>query len=241
MNGKPDKLDEYLNAACKVHQSKKSWARKLAVTKEFFACFISAWHVARLYKLGIKYYNGQDVKQDYAQAMRLLKDAAEYGIDAARCALGLMYYEGAGVPQDREQSQYWFKQADVQEAFFFRSSMRDGVGESAWVRYWKAWFGDNNAWKVLTRDAEQGDADAQIALGVKMAYQTILSAKKGRYWLEKAAAQGEAEAQFLLGHMYWHGNGVKQDRSQALRLFKEAAAKGDELAQSFLDLGYSED
>lgn len=235
MNEKPNKLYEYWNAANKVHQPKKGWARKLAVTKEFFACFISMWHVARLYKLGIKYYNGQDVKQDYAQAMRLLRDAAEYGMDAAQCALGWMYYEGAGVPQDREQSQYWFKQAeDVKEAFFFRSSMRDGVGESAWVRYWKAWFGDKKAWKLLTRDAEQGDADAQIALGVKMAYQTILSAKKGRYWLEKAAAQGEAEAQFLLGHMYWHGNGVKQDRSQALRLFKEAAAKGDELAQSFL-------
>ncbi|MBQ1671009.1 MAG: SEL1-like repeat protein, partial [Treponema sp.] len=44
--------------------------------------------------------------------------------------------------------------------------------------------------------------------------------------LQKRAEQGDAEAQFYLGVMYYSGNGVELDITQAFELFKKAADQG---------------
>jgi Sel1 repeat len=48
------------------------------------------------------------------------------------------------------------------------------------------------------------------------------------------AEQGDAKAQFKLGQMYYHGEGVPQDYTQALRWYREAADQGDAKAQDGL-------
>ena len=48
------------------------------------------------------------------------------------------------------------------------------------------------------------------------------------------AAQGNAQAQYNLGFMYKHGNGVKQDYAEALRLYRLAAQQGLAAAQEAL-------
>ena len=54
-------------------------------------------------------------------------------------------------------------------------------------------------------------------------------------WYEKAAKQGYANAQFNLGVMYEHGNGVEQSDSLAMRWYGRAAAQGDEGAKQKCD------
>lgn len=49
--------------------------------------------------------------------------------------------------------------------------------------------------------------------------------------LAKAAQSGQAPAQFFLGNRYKHGQGVKQDQSQAFVWFKKAADQGIPSAQ----------
>jgi uncharacterized protein len=44
--------------------------------------------------------------------------------------------------------------------------------------------------------------------------------------LQRAAAQKNAEAQYLLGRIYWEGRGVQRDRVQAHMWFNLAAAQG---------------
>ena len=50
-------------------------------------------------------------------------------------------------------------------------------------------------------------------------------------WLRRAAEQGEARAQFNLGHMFHNGEGVAQDYAEAVRWFRRAAGQGHAMAQ----------
>ena len=52
------------------------------------------------YGLGYMYYEGQGVPQDYEEAVKWYRLAAEQGDAEAQCGLGEMYYGGEGVPQD---------------------------------------------------------------------------------------------------------------------------------------------
>lgn len=53
------------------------------------------------------------------------------------------------------------------------------------------------------------------------------------------AKQGNAVAQFNLGYMYAHGQGVPQDYTEALRWYRKAAEQGEVNAQTFLGFIYS--
>jgi TPR repeat protein len=57
-------------------------------------------------------------------------------------------------------------------------------------------------------------------------------------WYRKAAEQGEAQAQFNLGWLYYTGQGVTQDYRQAADWFRKAAEQGFAKAQYNLGLMY---
>ena len=54
------------------------------------------------------YVNGQGVPQDYAEAVKWTRKAAEMGHASAQFNLGLMYNKGQGVPKDYVQAHKWF-------------------------------------------------------------------------------------------------------------------------------------
>ncbi|MDO9312787.1 MAG: tetratricopeptide repeat protein [Nitrosomonas sp.] len=58
-------------------------------------------------------------------------------------------------------------------------------------------------------------------------------------WYRKAAAQGDAGAQYNLGVMYFEGKGVPQDYKQAVDCYKKAAAQGNATAQNNLGRMYA--
>jgi hypothetical protein len=57
-------------------------------------------------------------------------------------------------------------------------------------------------------------------------------------WLRKAADQDDATAQSHLGVMFFEGQGVPQDKSQAMKWFGRAADLGD--AGALYNLGLSD-
>ena len=59
--------------------------------------------------------------------------------------------------------------------------------------------------------------------------------KEAVKWYQKAADQGDAEAQMNLGLMYENGEGVEQDDKEAVKWYQKAADQGDALAQHILD------
>ena len=59
-------------------------------------------------------------------------------------------------------------------------------------------------------------------------------------WCRKAAEQGLAAAQYMLGFMYAEGEGVPEDDAEAAKWFRKAAEQGDVEAQSRLGFMYVE-
>jgi hypothetical protein len=64
--------------------------------------------------LGQMYEKGQGVPQDYAEAARLYRLAAEQGNAAAQNNLAFLYSDGRGVPQDNKEAGRWFRKAAEQ-------------------------------------------------------------------------------------------------------------------------------
>ena len=63
------------------------------------------------YSLGVMYYNGEGVLQDYTEAVKWYRKAAEQGYAAAQNNLGGMYSFGQGVPEDGVPAYAWLSVA----------------------------------------------------------------------------------------------------------------------------------
>lgn len=61
--------------------------------------------------LGLAYYHGQGVPQDYGEAAALYRQAAEQGYPYAQGLLGYLYFIGQGVYQDYMEAHFWLNLA----------------------------------------------------------------------------------------------------------------------------------
>ena len=66
------------------------------------------------FNLGVIYYQGQGVPQDYKEAVKWFTKAAEQGAASAQFRLGFMYLEGKGVLEDYKEAMKWFTKAAEQ-------------------------------------------------------------------------------------------------------------------------------
>ena len=102
---------------------------------------------------------------------------------------------------------------------------------------WEDAVAQTTAANIFGQRAEQGDVDAQFALGFSYYFGIGVpqdDAEAAR-WYRRAAGQGHAKAQGNLGQMYHTGRGVPQDYVEAARWTRLAADQGHALAQ--FDLG----
>ena len=96
---------------------------------------------------------------------------------------------------------------------------------------------------AIIEKAKTGNANAQKTLGsyyylgsngVEQSY------SKAAYWLERAAEQGDSDAQCKIGFCYNEGKGVEQSYSKAAYCYKKAAEQGNNDAQYNIGVCYSE-
>ncbi len=82
--------------------------------------------------------------------------------------------------------------------------------------------------KEIFRGAESGNSFDQQRLGAAYHYDVdIKDLEKALYWYNKSAAQGNTDAQYILGRMHLKGEGVAVDFEKAVSWFVKAYAKGD--------------
>ena len=169
------------------------------------------------------YANGQGVPQDYAEAVKWYRKAADQGDAHAQSNLGACTKKGQGVPQDYAEAVKWYRKAADQgnaTAQYNLGGMYDkgkGVPQD---------YAEAVKWYRLA--ADQGNADAQFNLGVMYdngqgVPQDYAEAMK---WYRLAADQGNAAAQNNLGVLYKQGQGVPQDYAVAMKWFSLSAAQG---------------
>ncbi len=60
------------------------------------------------------YYNGRGVMQDYYQALKWFRKAAEQGEARAQKYLGVMHKFGQSIPQNYEESVMWYRKSSEQ-------------------------------------------------------------------------------------------------------------------------------
>lgn len=80
------------------------------------------------------------------------------------------------------------------------------------------------------RLASYGDPEAAYKVGTyyeRGQYAGPIKIKKAMRWYKVAASQGVSQAAVALGYLYWHGDGVHQDRGRAKCWFFQAAKAGD--------------
>jgi TPR repeat protein len=96
--------------------------------------------------------------------------------------------------------------------------------------------------RLFKRAADQGNADAQLYLGMLYREGKGLPRNDDESGVRfrKAAEQGSSEAQFNLGLMYYEGNGVPQDLAESARWYRLAARQGNGYAQTNLAHLYAE-
>jgi hypothetical protein len=84
--------------------------------------------------------------------------------------------------------------------------------------------------ETLRRKANQGDSDAEYALGSRYASGDggKQDYKQAFVWFSKAAEQGNVPAQATLGAYYWAGRGVPQDLTKAYYWATLAQSGGDQ-------------
>ena len=61
------------------------------------------------YQLGQRYDKGQGVPQDYKEAAKWTRLAAEQGYAQAQNSMGFRYFHGTAVPQDYKEAAKWFR------------------------------------------------------------------------------------------------------------------------------------
>jgi TPR repeat protein len=136
------------------------------------------------------YLHGQGVPQDYAEAVRWFRKAAEQGLASAQSNLGAMYHEGQGVVQDYAEAIRWFREAaeqgDAAAQFNLGNMYHDGKGVPQ--DYVQAHMWVNLAASRSSGDDQKKYATARDFLAGKMTAQQIAEAQRlARDWTPKIA------------------------------------------------------
>ncbi|CAI2179428.1 11556_t:CDS:2 [Funneliformis geosporum] len=145
------------------------------------------------------------------RAFELYKSLAKGENKFAQNNLGLLYEQGEGTEKNLEMAFHWFKRAAVNE---------NKVAQYNLGRFYEYVKEDKyKAFEFYQKSAEQGYLDAQY----KVAY------------CHNLAEQEYLDAQYKVAYCYDKGIGTKVNKDKAIALYRQAAEKGNKLAQIYLE------
>ena len=234
-----EKFKEWLNKALEAGEplAKIRWQSEFEQEKELDkAVFDEVLNMAEydniyaMFEIG-RYYDQNKVNQNYEEAVKWYKKAAEQDYPQAQVNLGNKYDSGEGVEQDHEEAVKWFRKAADQEYAWAQDNLGNMYYNGYGVKQDYA-----EAFKWYRKAADQRDFYGQSWLGylyangkgVKQSYEEAIK------WYRKAADQGYADAQNNLGELYREGLGVEPNLEEAIKWFRKAVEQGNANAQKNL-------
>jgi hypothetical protein len=165
-------------------------------------------HKSAQRELGKMYQNGNGIQRSYAEAVRWYHKAAIQGDAVAQNSLGLMFQNGHGVSQNNSEAVKWYRKSAEQGNVDAQSNLReiqqnDDTGD-----------GQSRYEFVSVDDGDVPPDDVEDVSRCR-----------------KAAEQGNADAQYRLGNMFFTGKGVDEDNEEAIKWYRKAAGQGQADAQ----------
>ena len=190
--------------------------------------------------VGTYYYAGlEGVKQDYGEARKWFRLAADQGDLESQYQMGNFYYEGWGVEKDYVEAVRWFRMA-AEEGY---APAQRALGDCYLTGYGVD-RDDVEGVRLYKAAAEQEDAVAQFVMAYCYAegkYGVRKNKKEAFNWYLRTAqnksALGKKQialAQGMVGAYYLKGIGVKKNKEEAGNWLKKAAANGNQDAKLVL-------
>lgn len=102
------------------------------------------------------------------------------------------------------------------------------VTATGWANCEQLTLNEDAQFRACKKAAEEGDPQAQLALGNLYVNRTdfLNDYQRAMRWYQKAAAQGNANAMHNIGVLHDKGWGVRQDFKEAARWYRQAADLG---------------
>lgn len=187
-------------------------------------------------ELCVAYGRGTVVKQDFAEALKWCRRAADQNFAPAEEGVGLAYLAGRCVEKDPSQAMDWFRKAAAQNSPYAMNLLgtlyanAEGVPQD----YAKAM-----EWYRKAADLGDRKSDMDVAVMYLQGQGVKQDAQESLRWLQKAVDLKYPFAVFTLAQMYQQGYEVPRDASKSLALFREAAGDGSVDAQTELGWIYA--
>ncbi|MCX8506063.1 MAG: tetratricopeptide repeat protein [Alphaproteobacteria bacterium] len=212
-----------------IHSRGKRKSIALKNAADWFLEAAKAGDAIAQYNLAGLYYHGEGGKtQNYNEAAKWVKLAADQGLALAQNALGFSYRKGQGVEQDYVQAKFWFDKAIEQGLAVAKWCL--GVmyesGEIDGINYRKAF-------ELFSEAADENCLEAINNLGA-MYYNGDYVKRdfnKAAEYFRKTAMENFAEGQCCLGMMLLNGSLGNIDKIEAMSWLKKSAAQGDKMAE----------
>ena len=145
--------------------------------------------------VGIMYYSGQGVPQDYGEAAKWYRLAAEQGNPTAQGNLGFMYYSGQGVLKDDGEAAKWYRlaaeqgnptaQSNLASMYFSGQGVpQDYVQAYMWIDLAASRFPPS-----ATEDRDNAAQNRDIVASKMTAQQLAEAEKLARKWKPKGPAR----------------------------------------------------
>ncbi|MDA8561688.1 sel1 repeat family protein [Gammaproteobacteria bacterium] len=181
--------------------------------------------------IGLCYFSGLGVIQDYVKSFAQYKLAADQGFAPCQNRIGYCYQHGYGVDKSIENAVKWYSLAAKQGYVSAQNQLGHCYNGCLGIEK-----DDKEAYKWFKLAADQKSAAAQNNIGCLL-YNNKCSGQDYKEAVKlflAAVEQGFASAQNNLAICYFHGHGVQKDYKIAIELFVLALEQDHSAAETNL-------
>ena len=180
--------------------------------------------LSAMFLLGLLLERGENVgvKQNYTEAIKWYKKAAEAGNSRAMNNLGTMHGAGHGVEKDYIEAAKWYKKAaeagDSTAMHYLGVMSYEGIGVEKDYTEAIKWY---------KKSAEAGNSLAMNNLGLMYdnGHGVEQDYTEAARWYKKGAEAGNSTAMNNLGLMYENGLGVEKNIKEAEKWYNKAKSE----------------
>lgn len=172
------------------------------------------------YEMGLKYYHGNGVQQNYAKAVEMWKISADQNYKHSQSALGYCYEKGLGVEQDFTLAANYYEKAALQHQH--SASLFIGKWYYHGINVPKL---PNKAFGFLKDAAWGGISEGKyyLACCYMYGYGVQKDSAKAILWFNRAADSGYTYAYYEKAMMYEYGRGVSKNLEKAYMMLVDGA------------------